>query len=307
MINTTPWMEALEAQLGALGVVEKLLHVDSPRVHKELHSGWQVDKRILQTAAPFAWSSEATRAVLEASKSIPLDTGMTRWNLETPTVFWRFETPLPFQTITTRDNIVGVRALGFGWIKTVSAFGMPCHTWLDDPMGEWPLIPSQTWEWSEGDTLGSMLEATRKHYQRVYGPGGMWEKRAQVGVDIFMAATEGISRFVLAGLAWLNQRVLVAEAAHVERHRRKDFNRRTGQALEAIKVVQLRKNEYPPREHGESEVEWSCRWAVIGHWRNQACGPKHGDHQLRYIMPFVKGPSDKPFREAPRKVYEVSR
>ena len=105
----------------------------------------------------------------------------------------------------------------------------------------------------------------------------------------------------------MNQRVLVAEPGHVERHRRKAFDRATGQRLDAIRVVQLRKVEYPKREHGESEVEWSCRWAVSGHWRNQACGPKHGDRQLRYIMPFVKGPADKPFREASRKAYEVSR
>lgn len=144
-------MQALEAQLGALSVVEKLLHADSPRVLKELHSRWQVDKRILTTAAPFAWSDEATRAVLEASKSIPLDTGMTRWNLATPTAFWRFENPLPFQTIS--QAAVGVRAIGFGWLETTQrGFGMPCHTWLDAPKHEWPLIPSQTLEWHEGAT-----------------------------------------------------------------------------------------------------------------------------------------------------------
>ena len=46
-----------------------------------------------------------------------------------------------------------------------------------------------------------MLEATRMRHQKVYGPGGMWERKMQIGLAAFMEATEGISRFVLAGLA----------------------------------------------------------------------------------------------------------
>lgn len=342
LINQTPWMAALEAQLSALGVINKIIHNSGDnRMLKELYSGWQVDKRILMDAAPFAWSDEAIQAVLAASKSIPLDTEMSAWNLSTPTVFWHFATPLPFQTIN--DAAVGVRALGFGWIKTQNyGFGMPCHTWLDDPGVIWPLVPSQTWEWHEGATLGSMLEATRVHHQKVYGPGGIWEKKTQIGVDTFMASTEGLSRFVLAGLAWLNQKILTQETEHVERHRRKEFTRTTGRMPE-VKTVRLRKVEQPRNEldpeqqrctctharhehkahmsgaqacchfgcgctnFDEKRVEWSCRWEVDGHWRNQPCGTKHGDRRLTYIKSFLKGPDDKPFRAPAKKVYVVNR
>jgi hypothetical protein len=298
-----PYMAAIESQLDALAVTTKLLLND----RSILHSGWTIDRYMLLKASPFAWSEETTRAVLASSKTIPLDTGMTAWNLQCPVAWWHFEKPLPFQTVT--EHTSGVRALGFGWIKTEDAsFGMPCHTWIDDPHKQWPTLPSQTWEWREGTTLGEMLDETRVNYQNLYGPGGRLDQANKIGIDRYMENTEGISRFVLAGLAWLKQKVLVTEASHVERHRRKAFTKATQRQLDAVQVIQLRKSEHHgERREGESEIEYSCRWAVAGHWRNQACGPKLGDHRLTYIMPYIKGPDDKPFREAPRKAYEVKR
>lgn len=319
-----PWMRTVDAHIDALRLVNYLLaHDEHP--HMELTSGWRVDQRILETAAPFAWSKETTAAVLAASKSIPLDADMSAWNLATPTAFWWFEEPLPFRTVTEDVQVDtaalihstysgrvvrcnGVRALGFGWIKTQKpGFGMPCHTWIDGEDARFPIAPSQTWEWAAGETLGSMLEKTREHHQKLYGPGGAWADKKHISTDAFMANTEGLSRFVLAGLAWLNQKVVTAETQQVERHRRKEFMRATKQTQCDVRVVQLRRSEPSERREGESEVEWSCRWAVSGHWRNQPCGPQNTDRRLQYIMPYVKGPDDKPFRAPVKKVYEVSR
>ncbi len=297
-----PYMQALELQLDALAVINKLLRHDE----SILHEGWEVDKHMLMLASPFAWSEETTRAVLAASKSIPLDTGMSAWNLQCKIAFWRFEVPLPFQTVI--EHTSGVRAINFGWCKVEGGgYSMPCHVWIDDPRNEWAGMPSQTWEWPEGTTLGEMLDRTRAHYLELYGPGGRLDAASKIGIDRYMENTEGISRFVLAGLAWLKQKVLVTEASHVERHRRKAFTKATQRQLDAVQVIQLRKSEYHERREGESEIEYSCRWSVAGHWRNQACGPKMGDHRLTYISPYIKGPDDKPFREAPRKAYEVNR
>lgn len=299
-----PWQVALEAQLAALSSVKKLLAFDRPDL-AELQSSWRVDDALLRTAEPYAWSDEVTSAVLQASRSIPLDTDLNQWNLQTShAAFWHFQTPLPFKT-THLDE--GVRSLVFGWIRTQQRdFGMPVCSWIDDPLDRWTIIPSQTFEWANGDTLGGMLEATRGFHKMNYGPGGKWEHTDKIGLDAFMAATEGLARFMLAALAWLDQKIIVTDGGHIERHRRKAFNRETKQSLEKIRVVQLRKTIYPEREHGESEVEWTCRWAVSGHWRNTPCGPGKKDRQLRYIMPFIKGPADKPFR-ATKKVYEVRR
>ena len=45
---------------------------------------------------------------------------------------------------------------------------------------------------------------------------------------------------------------------------------------------------------------------MSGHWRNQFYATT-GQRKLIYIMPFVKGPADKPMRTDERKVYQVSR
>jgi Protein of unknown function DUF45 len=39
-------------------------------------------------------------------------------------------------------------------------------------------------------------------------------------------------------------------------------------------------------------VEWSHRWTVRGHWRNQPYGPGRTKIRAKYIRPFVKGPPD---------------
>ena len=330
------WRQALEDQLHALNIIEALLrqvqenreevlkhwsanHRGTRSVQRnlmtseDLQSGWLVDQALIKASAPFAWSRETMRAVLQASKSIPLDTQVNRWNLESPAAWWHFEEPLPFRTV--QDPTLLVRALNFGWIPTDEQdFGMPCVCWIDaERPVRFPISPSMTWEWEQGQTLGQMLNATLLQHRKLYGPGGKWEYKEQVGEEEFMKAAEGMARFMLAGLAWLNQKVVTVSPGHVERHRRKEFNKKTGQDLRAVQVVQLRRAtrptdaEQPADGTEQTQREYTHRWVVSGHWRNQACGPKSGDRRLTYILPYVKGPDDKPLAEPRQKVYEVRR
>lgn len=51
--------------------------------------------------------------------------------------------------------------------------------------------------------------------------------------------------------------------------------------------------------HGGSDdeggfVEWTHRWIVSGHWRNQACGEGYSERKLVWVSPHVKGPENKP-------------
>jgi hypothetical protein len=81
-----------------------------------------------------------------------------------------------------------------------------------------------------------------------------------------------------------------------------------------VSVVYLR-HASSRKGDGESKVEWTRRWVVDAHWRWQKVGPNHpkarelepGKWRARiYIMPFVKGPEDKPL--IPKKhVYAVHR
>lgn len=57
---------------------------------------------------------------------------------------------------------------------------------------------------------------------------------------------------------------------------------------------------------GESRRRPSYQWVVRGHFRNQACGPRHSQRRRQWIEPYWKGPEDAPrlgrehvFTEAP--------
>ncbi len=51
---------------------------------------------------------------------------------------------------------------------------------------------------------------------------------------------------------------------------------------------------HPAPERRGGDVEWSRRWLVRGHWRNQWY-PSEQVHRTIWISPYVKGPEDRPF------------
>jgi hypothetical protein len=61
-----------------------------------------------------------------------------------------------------------------------------------------------------------------------------------------------------------------------------------------VTVVTLRRRERPAVPTGDGEpVDWSHRWVVRGHWRNQ-WHPRLRQHRAMWINEHVKGPEDKP-------------
>lgn len=66
-----------------------------------------------------------------------------------------------------------------------------------------------------------------------------------------------------------------------------------GREIPTIKLVTLRRVKYGDDVCGTKDVEWSHRWMVSSHWRNQ-WHPGKGMHRVRLILPYEKGPKDKP-------------
>jgi hypothetical protein len=70
---------------------------------------------------------------------------------------------------------------------------------------------------------------------------------------------------------------------------------RSNANISPIKVINLRKQKSPLHsELDPREVNWSHRWIVDGHWRNQPYGPGRNQTRPVWIAPHVKGPEDKP-------------
>lgn len=64
-----------------------------------------------------------------------------------------------------------------------------------------------------------------------------------------------------------------------------------------VRVVRLRElvAEATGRsDHDGPGIEYSHRWIVSGHWRNQPSGPGRTQRHLTWVSPHVKGPADKP-------------
>jgi hypothetical protein len=74
-----------------------------------------------------------------------------------------------------------------------------------------------------------------------------------------------------------------------------------------LTVVRLRRPRRPPDEDSEKRhVDWSVRWVVSGHWRNQWF-PAKGEHRQMWISPYVKGPEDAPLRVRKARVFDWAR
>ncbi len=68
---------------------------------------------------------------------------------------------------------------------------------------------------------------------------------------------------------------------------------RAGLPTDPVRVVRLREYSVEP-EHDHHAVEWSHRWVVGGHWRQQPYGPGHSLRRATWIAPHVKGPAGRP-------------
>lgn len=136
------WQEAMEAQIHGIKLLDHILTGMERQgaFVRNLETQWRVDRLIMQHATAFAWGADPLAAVLAAAQSMPGDTRINHWNLETGAAWWYFKTPLPVQTVLDPD--AHVHAMSFGWIKKhlikngppVPAFVATC--WIPDPHHE---------------------------------------------------------------------------------------------------------------------------------------------------------------------------
>lgn len=143
------------------------------------------------------------------------------------------------------------------------------HGRIWTPMGgpNWWLggLPTAT-TGAPADARGSTAEASA--YEDCHRLAALWRLAASPGI-----ATE------------TTERLGRAAERRVER---------AGVDPSPLRVIRLRRlaSSAPEYEHG-TDVEWSHRWMVSGHWRNQWY-PTLDDHRPVWISPYVKGPDHLP-------------
>jgi hypothetical protein len=104
-------------------------------------------------------------------------------------------------------------------------------------------------------------------------------------------------RRLLATIWQLSSQASITETVDQvpDRATRRRLERR-GRPVPDVRIVNLaaRHRAATAAPGGHRDVEWTRRWIVSGHWRQQACGPGRTQHRPVYIAPFIKGPEDKP-------------
>lgn len=273
---------------------------------------WKADQVIMHEAVSFAFTTEVIDALRQAATSVPHETPLIRENIPEAFSWWYFERPLPIVTTLTTEPIA---AMSMGVLGRRS-FVISCWTQVPPEQPEAvnefvhiseivPLIPSQVFTWELGESVTEMLDRCRSEHRKIYGPGGMYHKAEILGEAPFMQATIEIATFILAAVAWLNQKVAVSEDKHLDRPERRRIQRQ-GWKPSPVKLVYLRRLETREYTSSDHHREYSCRFVVDGHWRLQACGERHTQRKLTYVHPYVKGPADKPLKIRPT-AYVVNR
>ena len=75
--------------------------------------------------------------------------------------------------------------------------------------------------------------------------------------------------------------------------------------LPDVRIVRLRKSESKCIASDGSAREYSCHWLVGAHWRRP--NERMKEQRPVYVRPYVKGPSDKPFKSPTSTVYVAVR
>lgn len=115
----------------------------------------------------------------------------------------------------------------------------------------------------------------------------------------------GSGVYVAAKLDFMRSTVIAQHAVAAGRGLRRDWKRKTGTDAPLVRVVTLRR-QHATADGAAGTVDWSCRWIVSGHWRNQFL-PASGGHRPTWIAPHVKGPDSAPLKPPAVTVFVVKR
>jgi len=246
---------------------------------EEPREAYHVD-RALRIGEPYLWAPPLCRLVERLASTIPGHWTLHRTRLPSAAGFFAFATPLAFGPLDEPCLVPAMAWYLDGGTLEIAAFFETAEAdeaWI------------QLTHWREGDTLNRHVIGTSGG-----GPGMHSEASAAM-----------LTRLMAGAFALLEQELLVAVPARPSRawRRRADAACRTA----LVRVVTLRR-QHVARDGGDrtGEVEWSCRWIVRGHWRDQWY-PRLACHQPVWIMEHEKGPEDMPLKPPTARLFAVVR
>jgi len=298
----------------------------SPRVPYD-ESGDGLRKRMargVQMSLPFYIDPRMNTLVTAAAESLPVDTVLRPENL--PATHGFLLIPDGISEIDLRGQLMVHNAIA--WFQRAGGVDVwflsnknderdmlnTKHRWLfgEEAVRDFPTIMPAVYgriefgegvPFSVGGTKVLPPEVTA-HLQVIKGPDNHYAWAWPEGYDLNEWMAESIQVVPNPSMLWLlsvwllmQQTIVDIRTESVDRPLRRQAEKRKMKQSE-VSVIALRKRKQQVAE-GESQIEWSHRWMVRGHWRQQWVGPRNGTPEERYqtpiwIHPFLKGPEDAP-------------
>lgn len=298
--------EALEKKLECLDELRSIY------TGRSLRSGiipserlqYKTDIQALNFAKPFYLNDHTVDLVSAMAPSFKLDEIVADRDLLYADHGWLWfgnKSPFGVRLLgTLEEEVSPVRAISWyvfsseqvGMYLGMTAYG---QTTMENETGRWvgklyPII------WSTNG-LGSSMELNLESLQANFR--GYWD-------DNTATECNKMRQFVLAMNTFVRQKLVSVQEVAPERMARKRIER-AGHRSENISIVQLREITRKANQSGESrEVDWSCRWTVAPHVRQQWYA-SIGKHLPVIIGGYIKGPEDKPFKPRSTPIYAVTR
>lgn len=253
------------------------------------------------------WISEDMGDLTDAAATTMPPQPLLPQDVPTPTGFAVFQRP-----IVLRDQAAGpdqrITVKAMCWTPAGEPGGLMVTTYADHRSFAEPLDSIHALVRSRGMTPPPLELAAITPW--------MWDESwltyagdLEAAVRGWDGRSPGITAQILRLLAALwtltRQPIAVATTATRPRQDRRRYERE-GRPIPRIQIITLRRLRHGDAVDGEHhQREYSHRWVVNGHWRNQWL-PSAGTHRLTFIAPYVKGPEDAPL-VVKQKVYRWTR
>lgn len=308
------WKDAYEHQMDTweflrTGVGQRALTAWAEAECKAMPQKLEVYQRLipyeeskLLLADPVFVAAEMLDLVDHASKSWKMEP-FVKQDIIIPHAFMYFERPVYLRD--RRGLEVNVRAMSYAPIRSdpdeaaLEGFAISLYSSFDDGGRDIGITEIRAWAEERGHAVPHL---TLLHMSPVwFDADPLADSDAATLPE--RAAVEDWWTFLQVLMRLLTQTIAVRSQHQLERSSRRRGIRKGFEPRE-VTVIKLRRPRHQPTE-AEREVNWTHRWIVGGHWRDQWY-PSLGLHRQVWINPYVKGPDDGPL-VVKRRAYEWTR
>lgn len=205
------------------------------------------------------------------------DTTFTSDLFPTEAGFVLFARPLTLGSTQEEPDKV-IQMSGLGWRRAIDGIQILNFGHAGD---NWRYLPNTHFGVRDGDFLNEKIERFESEMDKGHGK--------------YVSNDRHEMRYLMALLLFMNQKVLSRGTTRIDRSARRRAQAAGLAHTDTMQVVSLPKAEQAGGSSEPQAVEWSCRWIVRGFWRQQWY-PSTQTRKPRWILPFMKGPEDKPLR-----------